>query len=106
MWVMQFVATLATNIEALTGSPVSLTVLSSRSGSVVATVQTAFEDNNAASAATYSSVLKSGDLSSVFGTDYGSVSVDPNSVKTSQVSNPASKFTYEYHMSCVKRRCA
>ena len=88
---LQFIATLVTNIEALTGSPVSCNITSFESGSVVATIQTDFLDDNQGSAATYANVMKSGDPSSVFGTGYGSVSVDPNSVQTSLVSNPARK---------------
>ncbi|DBA82801.1 hypothetical protein WJX77_004938 [Trebouxia sp. C0004] len=85
----QFVATLVTNIETLTGSPASCSVTSFQSGSVVATTQTDFLDNNQGSATTYANVMKSGDPSSVFGTGYGRVSVDPSSVQTSLVSNPA-----------------
>lgn len=57
----------------------------------MATIQTDFQDNNATSAATYADVMKSGDFSKVFGTSYGSVTVDPKSVQTGQVSNPARK---------------
>ncbi|KAL0052806.1 hypothetical protein WJX82_008114 [Trebouxia sp. C0006] len=85
----QFIATLVTNVEALTGSPVSCNITSFKSGSVVATIQTDFLDDDQSSATTYANVMKSGDVSSVFGTGYGSVSVDPNSVQTSLVSNPA-----------------
>ena len=86
---LQFVATLVANIEALTGSPVNVTIKSFKAGSVVANIETDVLDNNMGTATTLSNVLKSGDPSSVFGTGYGSVSVDPNSVKTVQVSNPA-----------------
>ena len=92
---LQFCATLMTNIEALTGSPVNVSIASFKSGSVVASVQTDFQDNNATSAATYASVMKSGDPSSVFGTGYGSVYVDPKSVQTSQVSNPARESVHD-----------
>ena len=88
---MQFVATLISNIEVLTGSPVNVTITSFKEGSVVATIETDFQDNNATSAATYAEVMKSGDVSQVFGTSYGAVTVDPNSVQTGQVSNPAGK---------------
>lgn len=88
---MQFVATLIYNIELLTGSLVNVTITSFKEGSVVATIQTDFQDNNATSAATYANVMKSGDPSLVFGTSYGAVSVDPTSVQTGQVSNPARK---------------
>ena len=87
----QFITTLTNNIEALTGSPVNVTIDSYADGSVTANITTEFLDNNQASAQIYSNVMKSGDPSKVFGTGYGSVSVDPNSVQTVQVSNPARK---------------
>ncbi len=92
MCLLQFIATLVVNIETLTGSPVNVNITNFEEGSVVATIQTDFQDNNATSAATYATVMKSGDPSTVFGTSYGSVSVDPSSVQTSQVSNPAREF--------------
>ena len=87
---LQFVQTMTTNIEALTGSPVAVTITNYTGGSVVVTTQTAFEDNDATSAAQYANVMKSGDPTLVFGTGYGSVTVDPNSVTTGQATNPAS----------------
>lgn len=57
---------------------------------MVVTTETAFEDNDATSAAQYANVMKSGDPTLVFGTGYGSVTVDPNSVTTGQATNPAS----------------
>ncbi|KAL3130896.1 hypothetical protein ABBQ38_000223 [Trebouxia sp. C0009 RCD-2024] len=77
------------NIEALTGSPVKVTITNYTSGSVIVATQTDFLDNNQASATSFSNLLTSGDVSSVFGTEYGSVTVDPKSVTTSQVTNPA-----------------
>ncbi len=88
---LQFVQTMTTNIEALTGSPVAVTLTNYTGGSVVVTTQTAFEDNDAASAAQYANVMKSGDPTLVFGTGYGSVTVDPSSVTTGQATNPARK---------------
>ena len=88
---LQFVQTMITNIEALTGSPVAVTFTNYTGGSVVVTTETAFEDNDATSAAQYASVMKSGDPTLIFGTGYGSVTVDPNSVSTGQATNPASK---------------
>ena len=55
---LQFVQTMTTNIEALTGSPVAVTLTNYTGGSVVVTTQTAFEDNDAASAAQYANVMK------------------------------------------------
>ena len=98
IFLLQFIATLVTNVEALTGSPVSCNITSFKSGSVVATIQTNFLDDDPSSAATYANVMKSGDASSVFGTGYGSVSVDPNSVQTSLVSNPARKSPCYFHL--------
>lgn len=87
---LQFVQTMTPNIEALTGSPVAVTITNYTGGSVVNTTETAFEDNDATSAAQYANVMKSGDPTLVFGTGYGSVTVDPNSVTTGQATNPAS----------------
>ena len=98
IFLLQFIATLVTNVEALTGSPVSCNITSFKSGSVVATIQTDFLDDDQSSATTYANVMKSGDVSSVFGTGYGSVSVDPNSVQTSLVSNPARKSPLYFHL--------
>lgn len=53
--------------------------------------QTAFEDDDATSAAQYAKVMKSGEPILVFGTGYGSVTLDSNSVTTGQATNPASK---------------
>ena len=91
---LQFIATLVINIEALTDSPVSCKITSVEPGSVVATIQTDFLDDNQGSATTYANVIKSGDPSSVFGTGYGKWSVDPNSVQTLLVSNPAHKSVF------------
>lgn len=77
------------NVEALTGSPVDVTITNYTSGSVVATTMVDFLDNSQTSAATYSTVMQSGDPALVFGTSYGSVTVDPSSVVTSQVTNPS-----------------
>ena len=89
---LQFVASLTSNIETLTSSPVNVTIANYTSGSVVATINTYFLDDNEASATTYATVMKSGEVSSVFGSDYGTVTVDPNSVKTTTVTNPSSEF--------------
>lgn len=69
-----------------------VTITNYTSGSVIVTTQTDFLDNNQDSATSFSNLLTSGDVSSVFGTEYGSVTVDPKSVATSQVTNPASKY--------------
>ena len=69
----------------------AVTITNYTGGSVVNTTETAFEDNDATSAAQYANVMKSGDPTLVFGTGYGSVTVDPNSVTTGQATNPASK---------------
>lgn len=79
------------NIEALTGSPVNVSIDSYSGGSVVANTTTEFLDGSQTGATQYAKVMQSGDSSSVFGTSFGSVTVDPSSVTTSQVANPARK---------------
>lgn len=101
---MQFVTSMTNNIEALTGSPVKVTITNYTSGSVIVATQTDFLDNNQASATSFSNLLTSGDVSSVFGTEYGSVTVDPKSVTTSQVTNPASKYSELPYASSVNCR--
>ena len=59
-------------------------------GSVVVTTQAALENNDATSAAQFANMMKNGNVTLVFGTGYGSVTVDPNSVTTGQATNPAS----------------
>jgi len=87
--VLQFVATLTANIEKLSGSPVTVTVDSVTAGSVKIATTVAFLSGDSSSASTYTSVLKSGDVSSVFGTSFGGVAVDASSVKSATVTNPS-----------------
>ncbi len=82
-------ATLTTNIEKLSGSPVTVTVDSVISGSVMVATTVAFLRGDSSSASTYTSALKSGDAASVFGTSFGSVAVDTSSIKASTVANPS-----------------
>ncbi len=58
-------------------------------GPVVATVQTDFQDNSATSTYATVTLMKSTDFSTVFGTSHVFVIVDPSSVQTSRISNPA-----------------
>ena len=88
---LQFISTLEANVEALTGSPVKVTIDSVTSGSVVVTETYAFLDNSVTSAANLATVLTSSDSSSVFGTTFGPVTVAAGSVKTGTVTNPSSK---------------
>ncbi|KAL0038422.1 hypothetical protein WJX77_005952 [Trebouxia sp. C0004] len=85
----QFVATLTANIEKLSGSPVTVTVDSVTAGSVKIATTVAFLSGDSSSASTYTSVLKSGDVSSVFGTSFGGIAVDASSVKSATVTNPS-----------------
>ena len=88
---LQFISTLETNVEALTGSPVKVTIDSVSGGSAVVTETYAFLDNSATSATNLATVLTSSDSSSVFGTTFGPVTVAASSVKTGTVANPSSK---------------
>ena len=58
---LQFISTLEANVEALTGSPVKVTIDSVTSGSVVVTETYAFLDNSVTSAANLATVLTSSD---------------------------------------------
>ena len=88
---LQFISTLEANVEALTGSPVKVTIDSVTSGSVVVTETYAFLDNSVTSAANLATVLTSSDSSSVFGTTFGPVTVAAGSVMTGTVANPSGK---------------
>ena len=91
VWCLQFVNTLEANVEELTGSPVKVSILSYKSGSVVVTESYAFLDNSATGASSLIGVLKSRDSSSVFGTSFGPVAVNTSSVTSGPVTNPSSE---------------
>ena len=112
---LQFLATLTQNTEILTGSPVTMSVVSYTAGSVVVVLKADFDDGSPVGAKTYADTMTSGDPSKVFGTGYGSVYVDPTSVQTSQVSNPARKLPHIMslhafqsaltHQTCIHSHC-
>lgn len=88
---VQFVSTCEANVAALTGSPVKVIIDSVKAGSTVVTETYAFLDNSATGAANLVTVLKSGNSVTIFGTDFGAVSVNASSVTTGTVTNPSSK---------------
>lgn len=91
--VLQFVATVTQNVEALTGSPVLVWLTNVISGSVVASTNVVFLDGNTTSAMTYQKVMGSVNTGSIFGSSFGPVTVDPSSVPITTVSNPSKPFT-------------
>ena len=101
--VLQFVATLTTNIEKLSGSPVQVTVDSVTAGSVTVATTVVFLSGDSSSASAYQSALTSGDTSSVFGTSFGDIAVDASSVKTATVTNPSESETLSCH--CFVKPC-
>ena len=86
---LQFITTLTDNIEALSGSPVQVTIDSISPGSVKIASTVVFLNGDATSASTYQTALTSGDTASVFGTSFGGISVDTSSIKAVTVSNPS-----------------
>ena len=86
---LQFVTTLTNNIEALSGSPVQVTINSISPGSIKVASTVAFLNGDAGSASTYQTALTSGDPAKVFGTSFGDVAVDTSSIKAVTVSNPS-----------------
>ena len=84
-------ATVISNIETVTGSPVNCTITNYTSGSTIVTDKVEFQDGSDVGAKQYAAMMKSNNVTGIFGTGYGSVQVDPNSVSTSQESNPARK---------------
>ena len=86
---MQFILTLTTNIEKLSGSPVKVTVDSVSAGSIKIGTTVLFPSGDSSSASTYTSALKSGDTSSVFGNSFGGIAVDASSVETAAAANPS-----------------
>lgn len=86
---LQFVTTLTNNIEALSGSPVQVTITGISPGSVKIASTVAFLNGDASSASTYQTALTQGDTASLFGTSFGSVAVDASSIKAVTVSNPS-----------------
>lgn len=90
MSVLQFVTTLETNIEKLSGSPVQVSIDSISAGSVKVASTVVFLNGNSSSAAAYQTAMTSGTASSsIFGTSFGAVAVDASSVKPSTVANPS-----------------
>ncbi len=87
----------------LTGSPVAVAINNYTGGSVVVTDTVAFLDNNASSAATYSSVLASSDTSSIFGTNYGSVAVSIDSITSTTAENNSKFRVCSTACQCVAR---
>lgn len=86
MGVLQFITTLETNIEKLSGSPVQVSIDSISAGSVKVASTVVFLN----SAAAYQTAMTSGTASSsIFGTSFGAVAVDASSVKPSTVANPS-----------------
>ena len=91
---LQFETTLEINIEATVNTPVNVTITNVVAGSVKVTNTVAFTGSNSAAALAGQSALatlrKSGDVSSVFGSTFGSVTV--SGVTLGTASNP-SKYT-------------
>ena len=84
---LQFITTLTNNIQSLSGSPVQVTIDSVSAGSIKVASTVVFLSGDTSSASTYSAALTSGDTASVFGTSFGGVAVDTQSVTTEVVSN-------------------
>ncbi|KAA6417956.1 MAG: hypothetical protein FRX49_12114 [Trebouxia sp. A1-2] len=87
----QLVATLTTNIEKLSGSPVTVTVDSVTSGLVTVQIATtlAFLSRDSSSASTYMSALTGGTEASNFETSFGSGAVGDSFIKASTVASPS-----------------
>lgn len=95
------------NIEALSGSPVQVTIDSISAGSVKVASTVVFLNGDASSASTYQTALTNGDTSSVFGTSFGGISVDTSSIKTVTVSNPSKlALTYGRPVAAIKCKAA
>ena len=86
---LQFTATLTQNIEAMTGSPVLVKITQVRAGSVVVGTRVVFLDANMTSVTTYQDALVSGYTAKIFGSSFGVVTVDPESVSITTVDNPS-----------------
>lgn len=84
-------ATLTTNIEKLSGSPVTVTVDSVTSGLVTVQIATtlAFLSRDSSSASTYMSALTGGTEASNFETSFGSGAVGDSFIKASTVASPS-----------------
>ncbi len=106
MGVLQFITTLETNIEKLSGSPVQVSIDSISAGSVKVASTVVFLNGNSNSAAAYQTAMTSGTASSsIFGTSFGAVAVDASSVKPSTVANPSKAiiiclYSPEMHVGC------
>ena len=105
-WCLQFVTTLEANIYAKIDALVNVTITNIAPGSIKVTNSVAFtSSNNAAALAGQSalaSVLNSGDVSGIFGTSFGSVTV--SSVALGPASNPSECLHPPYpayHLACI-----
>lgn len=91
---MQFVDTLEANIYAKINALVNVTITNVVAGSIQVTNSVAFTSGNAAAAlagqSALAAVLTSGDVSDIFGTSFGSVTV--TGVALGTATNPS-----EYH---------
>ena len=85
---LQFVSTLEKNIEDLSGSAVTVTINSIAPGSVIVASTTTFLSGNAANALVYQTAMTSGNTAQIFGTSFGTVSVDAASVQAITVDSP------------------
>ena len=86
---LQFTTQLSNSIASLTGSPVQVTIDSISAGSVKVASTVAFLSGDRSSASTYSAALISSNTSSLFGSSFGDVVVDTQSVSTTTVNNPS-----------------
>ena len=91
VYLLQLIAAMKYNIETLTGSSVQVSIDSISAGSVTVASTVLFLSGDSTSSSTYASALTSGDTTSIFGTSFGDVAVDTQSVTTTSVDNP-SKF--------------
>lgn len=99
--VLQFILTLQTNIRAKVSAIVNVNIDKVTAGSVLVTNTATFTDANSDTATAgqtaLAQVLKSGDLTGIFGTQYGDVTV--NGVNTLNAGNPSRSSTL--HLTCV-----
>ncbi len=99
---LQFITELKYNIETLSGSSVQVTIDSISAGSVKVGSTVLFLSGDSTSSSTYQSALTSGNTANIFGTSFGDVAVDTQSVTTTTVANP-SKFATVLHNSLDMR---
>lgn len=89
---MQFIKTLTTNIEKLSG-PVTVAIVpgSIKPGSVVVDTTVAFLSGDTSSVTAYTTVMKSSSVSSIFGSY--AASVNTGSIVESTIANPGEFLT-------------